>query len=100
MTTQGHTYHDDVIDLKEDVNGTQVNNTTTNQTNGHNHKTERYWWKRFGREFLSFDIMFDALFLNSKRDDQLCMRVPLVTLVDYKGFRALCIAHIQIDNSV
>lgn len=26
--------------------------------------------------------------------------MPLVTLVDYKGFRALCIAYIQIDNTV
>lgn len=44
--------------------------------------------------------MFDALFLNSKPDDSFRLRVPLVTLVDYKGFRAICIAHIQIDNTV
>lgn len=44
--------------------------------------------------------MFDALFLNSKPDDKLVLRVPLMTLVDYKGFRALCTAHVQIDNTV
>lgn len=44
--------------------------------------------------------MFDALFLNSKPDDKIGLRVPLVTLVDYKGFRALCYARIEIDYTV
>ena len=46
---------------------------------------------------LSFDIMFDALFLGSKPDGSFRLRVPLVARVDYKGFRAICIALIQIS---
>ena len=45
---------------------------------------------------LSYDIMFDALFLGSKPDGSFRLRVPLVSRVDFKGFRALCIAYIQI----
>lgn len=43
--------------------------------------------------------MFDALFLNSKSDDK-HLRVPLTAMVDYKGFRALCIGAISIDTNV
>lgn len=69
LTNQGHTYHDAAHESKEDINVTNINNVSTNQTTGHDQKLERYWWKRFGREFLSFDTMFDALFLNSKEDE-------------------------------
>ena len=44
--------------------------------------------------------MFDALFLGSKPDGSFRLRVPLVARVDYKGFRALCIAFIQISQSL
>lgn len=47
-------------------------------------------WKLFGRQFLSMDVMFDALFLLSKHDSEYKLRVPLSALIDYKGFR--CIA--------
>lgn len=43
---------------------------------------------------LSFDIMFDALLLGSKPDGSFRLRVPLVAKVDFKGFRAICIAFI------
>jgi len=44
--------------------------------------------------------MFDALFLNSKPDGSFRLRVPLTTLVDYKGFRALAIAKIEISQQL
>lgn len=55
-------------------------------------------WKQYGREFLSMDVMFDALFLLSKPEAsyQYKLRVPLSALIDYKGFRALAIASIPI----
>jgi hypothetical protein len=73
---------------------------TINNPGSEPRNKERYWWKRFGKEFLSNDIMFDALFLNSKGEKQQCLRVPLSVMIDYKGFRAICIANIQIDCSV
>lgn len=54
-------------------------------------------WKQYGREFLSMDVMFDALFLLSKPDAAYKLRVPLAALVDYKGFRALAVAAIPIQ---
>lgn len=50
----------------------------------------------YGREFLSMDVMFDALFLLSKPEASHKLRVPLSALVDYKGFRAVAIACIPI----
>lgn len=50
----------------------------------------------YGREFLSMDVMFDALFLLSKPEATHKLRVPLSALVDYKGFRAVAIASIPI----
>jgi hypothetical protein len=52
--------------------------------------------KLFGRQFLSMDIMFDALFLLSKADSAQRLRVPLSALIDYKGFRCLAIGIVPI----
>lgn len=52
--------------------------------------------KQFGREFLSLDIIFDALFLTSSVDARHRLRVPMSTLVDYKGFRAIVIPSIPV----
>ena len=54
-------------------------------------------WKQYGREFLSMDVMFDALFLLSKPDASYKLRVPLSALIDYKGFRAVAVAAIPIQ---
>ena len=51
--------------------------------------------KQFGRQLLSYDLLFDCLFFNSKQGEGGSqLRVPLTCMVDYKGFRALCTAHI------
>ena len=50
----------------------------SNQTlnNLDKNKPLRSWWKHFGKEMLSYDVLFDALFLNSRADDRfLCMSV-------------------------
>jgi hypothetical protein len=54
-------------------------------------------WKHFALENLSLDVIFDALTVVCDCDDKL-LRVPLTTLVSYKGFRGLCIAHIKISK--
>lgn len=59
--------------------------------------TDRLMVKQFGRQLLSYDLLFDCLFFNSKQEGGSKLRVPLTTLVDYKGFRALAMAHIQIQ---
>jgi hypothetical protein len=52
--------------------------------------------KLFGRQFLSMDTMFDALYMLSKHDSDVKLRVPLSALIDYKGFRCLAIGQIPI----
>ena len=52
-------------------------------------------WKLFGRQFLSMDTMFEALFHYSKKS-KIKLRIPLSTLIDYKGYRCLAIAKIPI----
>jgi len=54
-------------------------------------------WKAYGHEFLSMDVMFDALYLLSKHDGKYKLRVPLATLVDFKGFRAVAVGQIPIS---
>lgn len=54
-------------------------------------------WKLYGREFLSLDVMFDTLYLLSKSDATHKLRVPLASLVDYKGFRAIALGSIPIQ---
>lgn len=46
---------------------------------------------------MSMDVMFDTLYLLSKPDSTHKLRVPLSSLVDYKGFRAVAIAAIPIQ---
>lgn len=53
-------------------------------------------WKLYGRQFLSMDVMFDALFLLSKHDSEYKLRVPLSALIDYKGFRCIAFGQIPI----
>ena len=42
------------------------------------------------------DIMFDALFLLSKTSQEHKLRIPISTLIDYKGFRCLAVGLIPI----
>ena len=53
-------------------------------------------WKLYGKQFLSMDIMFDVLFLLSKHDAEHKLRVPISSLIEYKGFRCLAIGMIPI----
>ena len=53
-------------------------------------------WKLYGRQFLSMDVMFDALFLQSSSEAKYKLRLPLSALIDYKGFRCIAIAQISI----
>ena len=57
----------------------------------------RKLYKQFGREMLANDVIFDAILYSStpKTADKR-LRIPLTCMVDYKGFRAISIAHIEI----
>lgn len=44
-------------------------------------------------------MLFDAIYLNSRPDDELRLRVPLTAIIDYKGFRAMAIAKIHIEQN-
>ncbi len=57
-------------------------------------------WKSYGREFLSMDIMFDALFILSKPKNDYNLRIPLSCLVDYKGHRAIVYGLISLNESL
>ena len=48
--------------------------------------------KQFAREFNSVDLVSDALLFTSNVDTKYRLRTPLVTSVDYKGFRAVATA--------
>lgn len=52
--------------------------------------------KQYGREFLSLDVVFDALYMTSNIDAKYRLRTPLAALVDYKGFRAIVTAELPI----
>ena len=43
------------------------------------------------------DVMFDVLFLLSKKDSKIKLRIPLSALIDYKGFRCLAIGKIPVQ---
>ena len=45
------------------------------------------------------DLTFEALYLLSKHASQYKLRIPLGTLIDYKGFRCLAIALIPISTN-
>ena len=55
-------------------------------------------WKFYGRQFLSMDTMFEALYLLSRHDAEYKLRVPISALVDYKGFRCLAIGQVPIST--
>jgi len=55
-------------------------------------------YKHFALENLSLDVIMDALLVVSEEDAEKLLRVPLTTLVSYKGFRGLAIAHIKIEE--
>jgi hypothetical protein len=100
LTSQGATYSDELFDLNRKDGDTTDHNVTATTAQHQHQKLERYWWKRYGREFLSYDVMFDALFLANTYNDSNTLRTPLVTMVDYKGFRAICTAQFSIDGNL
>jgi len=57
-------------------------------------------WKSYRREFLSMDIMFDALYVLSKPKSDYNLRIPLSCLIDYKGYRALVYGVIPLNESL
>lgn len=48
--------------------------------------------KQFAREFNSVDLVSDALLFTSNVNTKYRLRTPLITSIDYKGFRAVAIA--------
>jgi len=46
------------------------------------------------------DLMFEALFTLSKKDNKMDnkLRVPISSLIDYKGFRCLAFGQIDIQD--
>ena len=43
-------------------------------------------------------MIFEALFLISKKEDLVKLWVPLSCLLDYKGFRCLAVSNIPVTN--
>ena len=52
--------------------------------------------KAFAREFNSVDLFSDSLLFISNVDTKYKLRTPLMTNVDYKGFRAIAVAQLPI----
>ena len=60
---------------------------------------KRQIMKQYSRELLSQDVIFDAILFNSSSGEELKrLRVPLTSMIDYKGFRAMAIAYVEIDT--
>lgn len=55
-------------------------------------------WKMYKREFKSMDIFFDTLYILSKDEKSIQLRVPLSCVLDYKGFRCLAIGVVALEN--
>lgn len=56
-------------------------------------------WKRLGHEFRANNILFDVLhFIGKNENPKLGFRVPLMCIVDFKGFRALVTAFMPIED--
>ena len=55
-------------------------------------------WKTFKREFNSMDIFWDTLYILSKDEESRQLRIPLSTLMDYKGFRWIAIGLIPLKE--
>ena len=85
--TQADKYDDGQTMLKE-----------TNTSLVKDEAAKRQTWKQYAREQLSQDIILDAIMLNSTPGKEARrLRVPLSCIVDYKGFRAMVIAYVDID---
>lgn len=54
--------------------------------------------KLFGHEFRASDMLLDALFLLGRKEPGFHLRVPLTTIVDYKGFRMLVVGLSPLDG--
>ena len=54
--------------------------------------------KALGHEFRAFDLMADTLFLLKKKNKNFNIRVPLCSLIGYKGIRALVISQPPING--
>ena len=52
--------------------------------------------KQFAREFNSVELVSDALLFTSNVDTKYRLRTPLMSLVDFKGFRAIAVALLPI----
>ena len=58
---------------------------------------KRSCYKLFSREYLSYDVCFDAMQLipQNIEENKIIMRIPLTSLVSYKGFRAIAYAPVE-----
>ena len=57
-------------------------------------------WKAYNREFNTFNLLFNALYLLSKPNEDCNIRVPLSCIIDYKGFRGLAIACMPLNKEL
>jgi len=55
-------------------------------------------FKLFGHEFRASDMVFDALYLLGRKEEDFNFRLPLTCVVDYKGFRMLVMALAPLDE--
>ena len=56
-------------------------------------------WKRLGHEFRANNVMFDVLhYIGKNESENFSLRVPLMCVIDYKGFRALVTACLPIEE--
>jgi hypothetical protein len=56
--------------------------------------------KYLGREFQSNSKIIEAIYDTLKEDHEFKLRVPLMTIIDYKGFRALVYSENSNNNSI
>ena len=61
-----------------------------------NHSMQPLLRKQFSREFNSVDLVSDALLFTSNVDTKYRLRTPLMTSIDYKGFRAIAVAELPV----
>ncbi len=94
---------DDPNPLVYQINNILLKLTTREDVIVHRLGTEEFVeskWKLYARQFQSFDIMFDALYVLSKPKIDYNLRVPLCCVVDYKGFRALAIGRTPLNEEL
>jgi hypothetical protein len=88
------TYSRNTLNRTQYSRDTHEGGKASQQDNNQKYEIKKH--KLFGRQFLSMDTMFDALFLYSKNDSKYKLRVPLASQIDYKGFRIIAISQIPI----